>query len=199
MVVNARLRCLCCILIAGPPAFSCGPREPEVPRESFPAFDEPVRLPDLLHGAAARAAGNRYAAAGVLYAAAVHLVGRNIIPYASDDGGEDRQERGAMDDDPGNAEKTELELAALGRERLVAFWDDKRGGVYAAASLDGGRTWGKNVKVLQRSSVGNTPTDIAADGATGAFAAAAADVHKGGGDALYLVRAKVTAEKDAPK
>jgi len=425
--MNARLRFLCCILIAGPLAFSCGPREPEVREESFLAFDEPVRLPDLLHGAVARAAGNWYAAAfmdtrfmsateaeeaiavfesaggaewpriagitspvtygvwgyssaagadgalcltwvssmyrpdspspfkavmfsrsddagrtwrdpvvvndlkegqrsmpsmavsgenvyiawldgrlavkerqgqdldqtvfyavsgdggatwsanaciernvalkvahsgapsmatgddggvycaffsirksesgrgneggcwigaspggaetfdshlritgpmgaislaaadGMLYAAAVHLLGRNIILHASDDGGEDWEERGAIDDDPGSSEKTELELAALGRERLVAFWDDKRGGVYAAASLDGGRTWGKNVKVLQRSSVGTTPIDIAVDPATGAFIVAAADIREGSGDALYLVRGRITAEEEAPK
>lgn len=154
-------------------------------------FDSHLRISGAM-GAISLAAQDE-----MLYVAAVHLAGHNIILHASTDGGEDWDERGAIDDDTGSSVKRELKLAALGKERLIACWDDTRGGVYVAASLDGGRTWGKNVRAARRSTVGNTPLDIAVDPVSGAFAIVAADVREGDGDALYVVRGRLTAEDEA--
>lgn len=156
-------------------------------------FDSQLRMSGPM-GAISLAAGDES-----LYVAAVHLAGRDIVLHASADGGQDWDKRGRIDDDTGRRVKTELKLVALGQERLIACWDDERGGVYAAASLDGGQTWGKNVRVALRSTVGNTPVDIAVDPASGAFVIVAADVRDGGGDTLHVVRGMLTAEDETPE
>ncbi|MHC4714807.1 MAG: sialidase family protein [Planctomycetota bacterium] len=126
-----------------------------------------------------------------VYLACEGLPDRDIRLFVSDDGGEDWDEIGIIDDDPDNRERADLKLVALGGGRLIACWHDGRGGVYGAASLDGGETWGKNIWLARQTTVGNTPIDIAVDGATGEFALTATDVRHGGGDATYLTRGKL--------
>ena len=60
-----------------------------------------------------------------------------------------------------------------------------------AASVDGGASWGKNIKVAEGSHAGSTPLDILTDGSSGAFALLASDIRKGGGDAIFLVKGKI--------
>ena len=136
------------------------------------------------------------AADGRLYLASVCGLERDIQLFVSSDGGEDWDEYGIVDDDTNNRKRYGLRLAAAGSDRLVASWDDGRGGVYVAASLDGGETWGKNVWVAKKTTVGITPIDIAADGSAGAFALVATDIRHGGGDATYLVRGRFAPERE---
>ena len=58
-----------------------------------------------------------------------------------------------------------------------------------AASTDDGESWGKNVKVAEKSHAGNAPMDIAAAGSS--FYLLASDVRKGPGDATHLIKGKV--------
>lgn len=140
---------------------------------------------------------------GKLYLASVYLMGvkriswenpetyQEIRLYVSSDGGEDWREHVVVDDDPDHKHKMNLQIVPLGGGRLIACWDDDRGGVYMAASTDGGRSWGKNLKVAEKSHVGSTPLDIAADGSSGTFVLLASDIRKGAGDAIFLVKGKI--------
>jgi len=140
---------------------------------------------------------------GKLYLAAVYIRGVKSISmqspqtsqeirfYESSDGGETWSRYRLIDDDPQHAHKSALRLARIGPDKLVACWDDDRGGVYMAASTDGGENWGKNVAVVGASSTGITPLDIATDPATGRFYLVAGDVRKGEGDATRLVEGEV--------
>jgi hypothetical protein len=140
---------------------------------------------------------------GTLYLATVYLRGirsiswqspqtyQEIRLYASSDGGEDWGRFTLIDDDPDHRHKTNLKIVPLGGERLLACWDDDRGGVYMAVSLDGGRNWGKNIKVAEKSQAGSTPIDIAVDATSGNFTLVASDIHKGAGDAVFLVKGKI--------
>ena len=138
---------------------------------------------------------------GGLFLGAVRITGiKAITPpdtdheislFVSTDGGGRWGQPVRIDDDEGRQRKASLRLASAGTDRLVACWDDGRGGVYVAASIDGGETWGKNVKVAERSQVGLTPLSMAADPAAGAVYLLVSDIHKGGGDATYFVKAKV--------
>jgi hypothetical protein len=96
-----------------------------------------------------------------------------------------------IDDDPANRHKGNLHLASLGDGRLLAVWDDDRGGLYAAASLDGGETWGINVPLGVNSHAGITPFDIAVDKVSGAFVIVASDVRQGGGDVTFLIKGRI--------
>jgi hypothetical protein len=131
-----------------------------------------------------------------LYLACVGLRGRDIRLYVSTDGGEDWDEAGMIDDDPDSRERMGLKLTALGGGRLIACWHDGRGGVYGAASLDGGETWGKNVWLAKKSTVGITPIDITVDGSTGEFWLVATDVRHGEGDATYFTRGKLVPKEE---
>ncbi|MDP6438414.1 MAG: sialidase family protein [Candidatus Brocadiia bacterium] len=132
-----------------------------------------------------------------LYLAAVHIKGiksistaetsQEIHLYVSDDGGEEWGKPVRIDDDPARERKGNLKLAVAGRQTLIACWDDARGGVYMAASIDDAESWGKNVKVAEPSRVGITPLDVAANESKGYFYLAVGDVRKGPGDATYLV------------
>jgi len=149
-------------------------------------------------GAVTIAEGN-----GKLYLAAAYLRGiksisladpqtyQEIRLYVSSDGGESWDKPVMIDDDPDHRHKANLKLVSLGGGRLAACWDDERGGVYMAASAGKGNGWGKNIKVAEKSHVGNTPLDIAADTSTGSFAVLASDIRKGGGDAVFLVRGQI--------
>jgi hypothetical protein len=100
-----------------------------------------------------------------------------------------------IDDDPNNRHKSNLHLVSLGAGRLLAVWDDDRSGLYAAASLDGGESWGINVPLGFNSTVGITPFDVIGDPATGSFLVAASDVRMGGGDATFLIKGRVVGEQ----
>jgi len=82
-------------------------------------------------------------------------------------------------------------LFPAGPEKFLAVWDDDRGGVYAAASIDGGKSWGKNVKLAEKSRVGITPLDVAVDASSGTFYLVIGDVAEGSGDAVYFVKGKI--------
>ena len=111
--------------------------------------------------------------------------------YTSSNGGEKWSKHVLIDDDPNHRRKSNLRLFSLGAGKLAACWDDERGGVTMAASTDGGESWGKNVQVAAKSSVGITPLDVAADASSGVFYLAASDVRKGDGDATYLVKGTI--------
>jgi len=111
--------------------------------------------------------------------------------YVSEDGGGDWDGPVRIDDDAQRARKNNVLLVPAGARRRLACWDDHRGGIYMAASIDGGETWGINVRVADRSPVGLTPLDLAADPATGAFHLVVGHVRKGPGDAIYLVKGTV--------
>jgi hypothetical protein len=140
---------------------------------------------------------------GKLYLATVYLRGiksiswqspqtyQEIRLYASLDGGEDWGKFTLIDDDPDHKHKMNLKLVALGDGRLIACWDDDRGGVYMAASLNGGKVWGKNIKVAEKSHAGSTPLDIVVDASSGTFTLVASDIRKGAGDATYLIKGKI--------
>ena len=137
---------------------------------------------------------------GKLYLAAAHIMGiksisaaetsQEILLYVSEDGGGKWDKPVRVDDDQGHEHKGNLKLAVAGRETLIACWDDERGGVYMAASTDDAESWGKNVKVADRSTVGITPLDVAADNSKGYFYLVVGDVRKGAGDATYLVKGR---------
>ncbi|GAH57588.1 unnamed protein product, partial [marine sediment metagenome] len=116
---------------------------------------------------------------------------QEIRLYVSSDGGGDWDKYVLIDDDPDHKHKTNLKLVALGDGRLIACWDDDRGGVYMAASTDGGKSWGKNIKVAEKSHAGSTPLDISADSTSGTFTLVASDIRKGAGDAIFLVKGKI--------
>jgi len=140
-------------------------------------------------------------AGGKVYLAAVYIKGikrismrrpetyQEVHLYVSPDGGATWDGPIRIDDDPERRRKSNLRLAHLGADALVACWDDDRGGVYMAASNDGGKTWGKNVKVAQESHAGSTPLDIATAGTS--FYVVVSDVRKGPDDATFLVRGRV--------
>ena len=137
---------------------------------------------------------------GMLYVAAVYLTGiksiaslttsQEIRLYVSSDGGQRWDDRSVIDDDQGLSPKAELKLVPAGDERLLACWDDQRGGVYIAASINNGKRWGKNVKVAGRSQTGNTPVDIAVDDTSGAFAVLASHLRQGAGDAILVAKGR---------
>ncbi len=134
---------------------------------------------------------------GTLYLAAVHIkdiksistaeTSQEIHLYASEDGGKQWSKPVRIDDDPARRHKRNLKLAVAGRRTLIACWDDARGGIYMAASTDNAESWGKNVKLADRSTVGITPLDVAANESKGYFYLVAGDVRKGAGNATYLV------------
>ncbi len=136
-----------------------------------------------------------------LYLGAVYIAGikqismrepqtfQEIRLYVSSDGGRRWEKPVLIDDDPAHRHKSSLRLARLETGELVACWDDDRGGVYMAASTDDGESWGKNVKVAEKSHAGNAPMDIAAAGSS--FYLLASDVRKGPGDATHLIKGKV--------
>jgi len=140
---------------------------------------------------------------GTLYLAAVYIRGirslarqspktsQEIRLYTSTDGGEEWTEPVLIDDDEGHERKTSLQLVSVGVDRLVACWDDGRGGVYVAASTDGGENWGKNVKVAGPSPVGATPLGLAVDASSGAFYLVGSKTVKGAGDETYLIKGVV--------
>jgi hypothetical protein len=96
-----------------------------------------------------------------------------------------------IDDAPLGEHKNNLRLASLGSDRLLACWHDERGGVYLAASIDGGATWGKNIRAAPRSTVGITPLDLVTDPAAGRFRLVYSNVRKGEGDATSLVTGRI--------
>lgn len=140
---------------------------------------------------------------GKLYLATVYLRGikriawehpetyQEIRLYVSSDGGKDWDKYVLIDDDPDHKHKMNLKLVPLGGGRLLACWDDDRGGVYMAASTDGGKNWGKNIKVAEKSQAGSTPIDIAVDASSSTFTLVASDIRKGAGDAVFLVKGKI--------
>ncbi len=140
---------------------------------------------------------------GTLYLAAVNIKGirsfsmqnpqtsQEVLLYVSGDGGDKWDEPVRIDDDPADLHKSSLILVSAGAGRLMACWDDDRRGVYAAASIDRGETWGKNVRLAGRSPVGITPLDMVADPSSGLFHLALSHVRKGAGDATYLVKGAV--------
>jgi len=143
-------------------------------------------------------------AGGSLYLTAVYIsaikrlsmrepqTAQEIRLYVSADGGAKWSKPVTIDDDEQDRHKSNLRLVSLGPDRLLACWHDERRGVYAAASVDGGKTWGKNVKVADPSHAGATPLDLAADPSTGVFHLLVSDVRKGSGDATYLVKGGIT-------
>ena len=140
---------------------------------------------------------------GMLFLAAVHIKSIRSISmqnpqtcqeirfHASDDGGKTWTKAVLVDDDPDDRHKSNVKLAAIGGNRLIACWHDERGGVYMVASLDGGKTWGKNLRVANASRVGITPIAVAADKAAGTFYLTISDVRKGGGDATFFMKGSV--------
>jgi hypothetical protein len=111
--------------------------------------------------------------------------------YVSSDGGARWSKPVLVDDDQQHNQKNNLRLLCLGPKRLAACWDDGRGGLYMAASMDAGRSWGKNLKVAERSHVGSTVFDVAADRSSGVFYLSTSDIREGADDATYLVKGKV--------
>jgi len=143
---------------------------------------------------------------GKLYVAAVYIrsiksfsmqdpqTAQELRFYVSGDDGKSWSKPVRIDDDPAKEHKNNVKLVSLGAGKLFACWDDERGGVYAAVSLDGGRTWGKNVKLANRSQTGITPLDVVADPAAGTLYVVTSDVRKGLGDATYLVKVTLAAQ-----
>ena len=111
--------------------------------------------------------------------------------FTSSDGGNTWRQPVLIDDDPDDRHKYNVKLVVAGSRRLLACWDDKRGGVYLAVSNDGGSTWGKNLRVGDPSRVGMTPIDITADASTGKFYVAISDVRQREGDSTSLVTGRV--------
>jgi len=142
-------------------------------------------------------------ASGTLYVAGVYVKGIKSISlahpettqeirfYTVSEGGRKWSTPALIDDDENHRVKASLQLVGAGSNRLLACWHDGREGVYMAASRDGGKTWGKNLKVAPASQVGLTPLALAVDRASGAFYLLANDVHKGTGDAIYLVKGRM--------
>ena len=140
---------------------------------------------------------------GKLCVAAVHIKGikqismqdpqtyQEIRFYSSSDGGDTWTKPVLIDDDPDDRRKNNVKLAAVGPGRLLACWHDERGGVFMAASMDGGKTWGKNLRVADRSHTGITPLDMTVDLATGVFHLALSDVRQGSGDATSFLKGEV--------
>ena len=145
-------------------------------------------VPALSTGVMASAADGKNVYVGIVSGS-----NRDAQVYVSSDGGGGWDKLGVVDDDLDGSARYEMELWPVGEGRLAACWDDKRGGVYMAVSVDGGETWGKNVRVAARSTVGITPIEMAVDGSTGRFAVLVTDVRQGEGDGTYMVRGKVVA------
>jgi len=140
---------------------------------------------------------------GKLYIAAVYIRGirsitmrspktfQEIRLYISSDGGKKWTKPVIIDDDQAHEHKTNVQLLSVGPEKLIAAWDDDRGGVYMAASSNGGKDWGKNVKVSEPSHAGATPLDAAVDVSASTFYLVLSDIIEGAGDATYLVKGKI--------
>jgi len=140
---------------------------------------------------------------GKLQLAAVYLRGIKSITmqnpetyqeirfYASSDGGKRWTKPVVVDDDETHRHKMNIQLASLGDGKLVAFWDDDRGGVHAAASVDSGKRWGKNVRVAGGSHMGSAVLDAVVDDTSGTFYLCVSDVVEGAGDATYLVKGQI--------
>ena len=140
---------------------------------------------------------------GKLYLAAVYIRGirqismqnpqtyQEIRLYASSDGGATWSKPVVIDDDPTHQHKSNVRLVSLGLDKLAACWHDERGGVYMAASVDGGKTWGKNVRVAPASTIGITPLDIVSDPRGGTFQLVLSDVRKGKGDATFFLGGRI--------
>ena len=111
--------------------------------------------------------------------------------HTSNDRGSTWNNHVLIDDDPTNAPKNNVKLIFAGEQRILACWNDKRGGVYMAVSSDGGVTWGKDVRVAGASRIGITHFDITADATTGSFHIAFSDVRQGSRDATFLVKGRV--------
>jgi len=116
---------------------------------------------------------------------------QEVLLYVSGDRGNTWDKPVRIDDDPADLHKGGLILVSAGAGRLMACWDDDRRGVYAAASIDRGETWGKNVRLAGKSPVGITPLDLVADPSSGLFHLAFSHVRQGAGDATYLVKGAV--------
>jgi hypothetical protein len=140
---------------------------------------------------------------GELYLATVYIRGIKSITmqnpetyqeirfYASSDGGRKWTKPVVVDDDETHRHKMNIQLASLEDGKLVAFWDDDRGGVHAAASVDSGKRWGKNVRVAGGSHMGSAVLDAVADDTSGTFYLCVSDVVEGAGDATYLVKGQI--------
>jgi hypothetical protein len=163
-----------------------------------------------LHNAGALGDLTLAVAEGKLYLAVVHIIAireismqapqtrQEILLYVSENGGGDWTKPVTIDDDDQDRHKGNIRIVSLGSERLVASWHDERGGVYGAASVDGGRSWGRNIRLAGPSSVGITPMDLVADPSAGVFCALVSDVRKGGGDATYLLTGGIQTEGEPP-
>ncbi len=140
---------------------------------------------------------------GKLYLAVVYIRGiksfamrspktsQEIRLYISSDGGKKWTKPVIIDDDQAHQHKTNVQLLSVGPEKLIAAWDDDRGGVYMAASINGGKEWGKNMKISEPSHAGATPLDIAVDASRGTFYLILSDIVEGAGDATYLVKGEI--------
>jgi len=115
---------------------------------------------------------------------------QEIRLYTSADGGKKWRGPFIIDDDQTHQHKNNVQIIPAAAEKLLAAWDDDRGGVYMACSTNAGKDWGKNIKVAESSHVGITPLAIAVDESTNTFYLILSDVLKGGGDATYLVKGK---------
>jgi hypothetical protein len=114
-----------------------------------------------------------------------------VLLFASRDDGQTWGRPVRIDEDAGASWRTNVRLEPAGSGRLLAAWDDHTTGIVLAASIDGGETWGKTVKVAERSAVGLTAIDVAVDPASGAFYLVVGHVSKGAGGAIQLVKGKV--------
>lgn len=140
---------------------------------------------------------------GTLYLAAVLLRGiksitmqspktsQEIRLYTSSNGGKSWTKPSIIDDDQAHEHKNNVQLLSAGNDKLLAVWDDDRGGVYMVCSTNRGKNWGKNVKVSEPSPVGNTPIDIAVDASARTFYIVLSHILEGGGDATYLVKGSI--------
>jgi len=111
--------------------------------------------------------------------------------YTSSDGGKKWSKPTLIDDDGSHARKSNVRLLSGGPDNLIAAWHDDRGGIYMAASTDGGRSWGKNLYLAPVSPVGITPLDVAVDASSAAFYLTLSHIVHGPGDATYLVKGAI--------
>ena len=118
-------------------------------------------------------------------------VAQDVRLFVSDDGGKTWDKGVTVTDGRPGGGKRRPRLLFLDDDRVLACWVEGRGGVWLAASVDGGRHWGLNAEAAPLRQIGASPLAVTPGHEPGTFRVCASVIRKGPGDAVYLIRGRV--------